>query len=151
MEKKLKIFLVDDNETFRKAVSQFLEIELGCEVVGEAENGTQFLQNYKTFLADIVLMDIQMPEIDGISATKKWCQRNPETKVIAVTMFTEKAYLLPLIEAGFKGCIFKSDFFNEIINAIDYVMNGRMFIVIKFLLADKKYLFYIVIIWINTT
>jgi len=127
MEKKLRIFLVDDNETFRKAIKQFLEIELNCEIVGEAENGKHFLENYQVPLADIVLMDIQMPEIDGITATKKWCMINPQTKVIAVTLFTEKAYLLPLIEAGFKGCIFKSDFFNEILNAIDAVMHGRMF------------------------
>jgi DNA-binding NarL/FixJ family response regulator len=127
MEKRLKVFLVDDNATFREAVRQFLEIELNCEIVGEAENGEQFLKIYDKFPADIVLMDIQMPEIDGIAATKKWCMYNPQTRVIAVTMFTEKVYLLPLIEAGFKGCVFKSDFFNEITNAIDEVMQGKMF------------------------
>lgn len=127
MGKKLTVFLVDDNETFREAVKQFLEIELNCKIVGEAENGQQFLKTYDKLPADIVLMDIQMPEIDGIVATKKWCMYNPQTKVIAVTMFTEKVYLLPLIEAGFKGCIFKSEFFNEIVQAIDAVMHGKMF------------------------
>ena len=127
MEKRLKVFLVDDNATFRDAVKQFLEIELNCEIVGEAENGKQFLKTYNRLPADIVLMDIQMPEIDGIAATKKWCMYNPQTKVIAVTMFTEKVYLLPLIEAGFKGCVFKSEFFNEIIKAIDTVMQNKMF------------------------
>jgi len=127
MEKRLKIFLVDDNETFREAIKQYLEIELNCEIVGEAENGKQFLETYEMLLADIVLMDIQMPEIDGISATKQWCILNPHTKVIAVTLFTEKAYLLPLIEAGFKGCVFKSDFFNEILKAIEAVRHGKLF------------------------
>ena len=127
MQKRLKVFLVDDNGTFRDAVKQFLEIELNCEIVGEAENGKQFLETFSRLPADIVLMDIQMPEIDGIAATKKWCMYNPQTKVIAVTMFTEKVYLLPLIEAGFKGCVFKSEFFNEIIKAIDTVMQNKMF------------------------
>jgi DNA-binding NarL/FixJ family response regulator len=127
MRKKLTVFLVDDNETFREAVRQFLEIEFNCEIVGEAENGKQFLKAYNKLQADIVLMDIQMPEIDGIAATKKWCMFNSQTKVIAVTMFTEKAYLLPLIEAGFKGCVFKSEFFNEITKAIETVMGGGIF------------------------
>ena len=127
MEKKLKILLVDDNQTFRTAVKQYLEIEMNCTVVAEVENGKHFLDMFNRTLADIVLMDIQMPEVDGITATKKWCLLNPETKVIAVTMFTDRAYLLPLIEAGFKGCIFKSEFFNEISKAIEKVMNGKMF------------------------
>ncbi len=125
--KKLKILIVDDNNSFREAVKLFLTNELNCEIVGEASNGKEFLQLINPVLADIVLMDIQMPELDGITATKKWCLIYPHTKVIAVTMFTEKAYLQPLIEAGFRGCIFKTNFFSEIFHAIDEVSKGGFY------------------------
>jgi DNA-binding NarL/FixJ family response regulator len=125
--KKLRIIIVDDNKSFREAAIKFLTNELNCEVVGEASNGLQFLELIKTMVCDVVLMDIQMPELDGITATKKWCLRNPYTKVIAVTMFTDKVYLVQLIEAGFKGCVFKTSFFSEIVKAINAVIHGKIY------------------------
>jgi DNA-binding NarL/FixJ family response regulator len=125
--KKLKIIIVDDNEMFRSAAKLFLQKELNCEVIAEASDGKQFLELSNIYLADVVLMDIQMPETDGINATKKWCQLNSKTKVIAVTMFTDKVYLLPLIQAGFKGCVFKTNLFSEILKAIDTVMAGGLY------------------------
>ena len=124
---KLKIIIVDDNDMFRNAVKLYLQNEMKFDIIGEASNGLQFLKLKNIFTADIVLMDIQMPVKDGISAVKEWCLINPKTKVIAVTMFSDKAYLLPLIEAGFKGCIFKTNFFSKIREAIENVMNGNLF------------------------
>jgi DNA-binding NarL/FixJ family response regulator len=127
--KKLKIIIVDDNKSFREAIKLFLTNELNCEVIGEATDGNEFLSLVKTigYLVDIVLMDIQMPQLDGIAATKKWCLRNSQTKVIAVTMYQDKAYLLQLIESGFKGCVFKTSVFAEIVNAIEIVRNGGLY------------------------
>jgi DNA-binding NarL/FixJ family response regulator len=126
-KKKLRILIIDDNRSFRLAVRQFLTNELNYEVVGEASDGTEFLKLMKSVNVDIVLMDIQMPELDGITVTKRWCLTHTQTKIIAVTMFTEKAYLQTLIEAGFKGCVFKTNFFTEIINAIDAVSKGKIY------------------------
>ena len=125
--KKLRILLVDDNRSFREAVKLFITKEMNCEVVGEASNGLEFLSLITKCSVDIVLMDIQMPELDGIKATKEWCLRNPNTKVIAVTMFTEKAYLLQLIQSGFKGCVFKTSFFVQIVAAVTAVMEGKLY------------------------
>jgi two-component system, NarL family, response regulator LiaR len=124
---KLKIIIVDDNATFRKAVKLFLIKELNCEIINEASNGAEFLKLKNILNADLVLIDIQMPEIDGLSATKSWCLYNSNTKVIALTMFTEKVYLLPMIEAGFKGCIYKINFFSTVLEAIDKVMKGGLY------------------------
>lgn len=124
---KLKILIVDDNKSFREAVRFFLKTELNYDIVGEASNGKEFLEKIKTVNADIVLMDIQMPEMNGIESTKKWCSLYPNTKIIGVTMFTEKAYLLQLIESGFKGCVYKTSFYAEIANAIETVANGGLY------------------------
>lgn len=127
MHKSLKIVLVDDNDSFRQAVRQFLEIELNYDIIGDFSNGFDFINSNTAYKADIVLIDIQMPELNGITTAKKWEVKNYQTKFIAVTMFTEKAYLLPLIEAGFKGCIYKSNFYSEIKAAINAVLNDRTF------------------------
>ena len=124
---KIKVILVDDNETFRNAEKIFLQNELNCQILSEFSNGLQFLNSQDIHQADIVLMDIQMPEMDGVTATKNWCLLNPRTKVIAVTMFSDKAYLVQLIEAGFKGFIFKAKFFDEIAKAFDVVINGGLY------------------------
>ena len=125
--KKLKILLVDDNASFRKAVKLFLEKEYNHHIIGEASNGFEFLELIKMTDPDLVLMDIQMPILDGITATKKWCLHNPQTKVIAVTMFTDKIFLQQLIESGFKGCIYKTSFFSEIILAIVKICKGDLY------------------------
>jgi len=125
--KNLKIIIVDDNDTFRNAVKLYLQNEMNCEVIADVSDGKEFLQLSNIRFADIILMDIQMPEIDGINATQDWCKLYPATRIIAITMFTDKAYLLPLIEAGFKGCIYKTNFFSKIGEAIDHIMKGGLY------------------------
>jgi len=123
----IKIVIVDDNESFRSAMKQFLEIELGHKVIGEAENGQQFLELKEAHFADIVLMDLNIPVLDGYKTTLQWIWINPQAKVIAVTMFTEKAYLKSLVESGFKGCVIKSNLYSELDKAIKAVMNKKMY------------------------
>jgi two-component system response regulator NreC len=127
ISKRLKIIIVDDNISFRNAVKLFLQNEMNCEIIGEISDGKEFLKLKNINRADLVLMDIQMPEKDGITATKEWCLLNPRTKVIAITMFTDKAYLLPLIEAGFKGCIYKTNFFSKIRDVFQKVLDSGIY------------------------
>lgn len=123
---KLKIILVDDNQIFRESIKDLLVNKFGYNVIAEASDGSEFLELPKNLRADIVLMDLSMPEVDGFKATKRYFWDFPQSKIIAVTNHVEKAYLLKLIEVGFKGCIFKNDIFTELQPAIECVMAGKM-------------------------
>jgi len=123
---KLKIILVDDNQIFRDSIKDLLENKFGYEVIAQAGNGEDFLNLPKSLKPDVILMDLSMPQIDGFTATKKYFWDYPQSKIIAVTNHIEKAYLLKLIETGFKGCIFKNDIFAELQPAIQNVTSGKM-------------------------
>ena len=124
---KIKIIIVDDSTMYRKVIKEFLENELGCEVISQASNGDEFLSLQNIHEADIILMDIQMPKLSGLEIAKLWTYKYPSSKIIAVTMYSEKVYLDQLVEVGFKGCILKSNFFEHIVPAIEYVMAGRIY------------------------
>ena len=122
----MKIIIVDDNETFRENLKYYIEEFLFFEVIGEAANGESVLALNNIHLADIILMDIEMPILNGIKATKQILFRNKYAKIIAITNYEEKAYLIELISAGFKACVFKNNLNNEIAIAIEKVMNGEL-------------------------
>jgi len=124
--KTLKIILVDDNDAFRKALKMLLEKQYHAIVIGEVSNAIEFLKlSYQN--ADIIFMDIMMPEINGIKLAKKTIWEHNELKLIAITMHTEKVYLTSLVEAGFRGCIFKNNLFQELPIAIETVLKGKLF------------------------
>lgn len=116
-----KVILVDDNRQFREGLRFYIETILGYEIISEASNGSEFLELTNVHLADVVLIDISMPEINGIDAARAYLKRRPQ-KFIAITSFEEKTYLNELIEAGIKGCVFKKNIHNEIKQAIEVVI-----------------------------
>jgi DNA-binding NarL/FixJ family response regulator len=122
-----KIIMVDDNIPFRTNLKKYIESDLNCSVIAEASNGREFLEIPSIYLADVILMDIAMEEMDGIEATKKALWKHPNLKIIAITMHSEKIYLIQLIEAGFRGCVFKPDIYNQLALAMDTVMKGKIF------------------------
>jgi len=123
----LKVILVDDNEPFRNALKNLLMNKFHAEIIGEASCGAEFKKLSNLHLANIILMDVMMPDIDGITLTKKALWANNHLKFIAITMHYDKVYLTSLLEAGFKGCVFKSNIFSEISNAMETVMAGRLY------------------------
>lgn len=125
--RSLKFILVDDNYEFRQSMRALLEVEFSAVIIAEASNGVEFFQLPDLHSADIILMDLSMPELDGLEATQRFVYENPKAKVIAVTMFTDQAYLDQLIAAGFKGCVFKHDFLGEIKQAIELVALGAVY------------------------
>jgi DNA-binding NarL/FixJ family response regulator len=97
----------------------------GFEVVGEASNGKTFLEMIDNLEVDIVIMDIAMPGIDGITATTKVLEKHPEIKVIALTMFSDEEYYYKMIQAGVTGYILKESGKEELAAALNTVITGE--------------------------
>lgn len=123
----IKIILTDDNDPFRSALKNILTNKFNAEIIGEASNGTEFRSLKNLHLADVILMDVMIPDVDGITLTKETLWLQPKLKFIAITMHYDKVYLTTLMEAGFKGCVFKSNIFSEIDNAISTVISGNLY------------------------
>jgi DNA-binding NarL/FixJ family response regulator len=127
MIKIYKIIIVDDNVPFRVSLKSFVEKELGSIVVAEASNGEEYLKLPNLFDADVALMDIMMDKMNGFEACKRALYYNHNIKMLAVTMHMEKVFLLNLVEAGFKGCVYKSDVFEDLATAIETIMKGKYY------------------------
>ncbi len=123
----MKIIIVDDNQFFRENLKYFLEKKLQHEVIGEASCGIDFLDRPDLHRADIILMDIELGDISGIQAAQRCMMTRTKSRFIAVTMHTEKVFLKELIEAGFKGCVYKSEVFNFLDLAMHEVFEGRLY------------------------
>ncbi|HPQ56629.1 MAG TPA: response regulator transcription factor [Bacteroidales bacterium] len=123
--KKINIFLVDDHALFREGLRFLLQKIDFVDQILEAENGLEFLEQIIEVKDCIVLMDIEMPVMNGVEATKKALERNPDLKIIALSMYSEESYLSSMIEAGASGFLLKNSSFNEVKNALTDVMEGK--------------------------
>jgi DNA-binding NarL/FixJ family response regulator len=122
-----KVIIVDDHVIFRKGLYTILnEIDF-VKVVGEASNGNELLELLKKQPADVILMDIKMPVMDGIETTKKVAAKYPEIKVIALTMFEEISYFNKMIEAGASGFLLKKTTSEELERAINLVLEDESY------------------------
>lgn len=126
----MKIIIVDDNDEFRETLRFFIEHKLKHTVIAEAGSGEEFLTMDLRIVkdADIILMDIIMKNISGTEATMAMNWNHYGLKIIAVTMHIENVFLTQIIEAGFKGCVFKSDIFKELETALNEVNAGRLYL-----------------------
>ncbi len=121
---KSKLYLVDDHQIFREGLRNLIEIEGIGEVVGESNNGKDFIDKIENIDVDLVLMDISMPIMNGIEATKLAIEKKPELKVIALSMNGDEDYYYKMIEAGVKGFLLKDSGIKEIERAIFTVIDG---------------------------
>jgi DNA-binding NarL/FixJ family response regulator len=121
---KIKIALADDHQLFRNGLKILLGSYGEFEVVAEASNGNELLRALETFPSDIVLMDISMPEMDGVEATGRLTRQMPDTRVIALSMYGEEEYYYRMVEAGAKGFILKDSDITEVHDAIIAVHKG---------------------------
>jgi len=121
---KPRIFIVDDHALFREGVKLLIEQENLGVIVGEAENGKQFLDSMKDPVPDLVLMDIQMPVMDGLEATKEALQLWPGLKILVLSMFADKENYTSMIGAGVMGFVLKTAGKKEFENAIITVAQG---------------------------
>ena len=122
--KKPTIIIVDDNQTFRQSLILLITVENFARVIGKASNGIEFIELLANKNPDLVLMDIDMPEMNGIEATKKALEILPGLKIIVFSMYGNEEYYSRMIELGVKGYLLKSCRINEFERAIQLVMNG---------------------------
>ncbi|MFO7799615.1 response regulator [Rhodohalobacter sp.] len=121
----VKILLADDHKIVRDGIKLMLEPQAGIDVVDEAENGEKALEILKDQIVDIVVMDINMPIMDGITATKKIKEKYPDVKVLALTMSNDDLHIRQMIQAGASGYIMKSAGRKELKDAIDAITEGK--------------------------
>lgn len=121
---KIKIIITDDHQLFRNGLKILLDSIPEFEVTGEASNGEEFLKLIKTLKADIALMDINMPELDGIEATRRAVKICPSINIIALSMYGEEEYYYKMVDAGAKGFILKDSDISEVREAIRTVHKG---------------------------
>ena len=120
-----RLAIVDDHELTRQSLQNMLADEDDIEIVGEAANGRQALLLCSRLRPDLILMDVRMPEMDGLAATKEVKQRYPETSVMMLTMHENPDYLLEALKAGAAGYVLKDAPQEEIIAAVRRVRNGE--------------------------
>ena len=122
--KKPNIIIVDDHLIFRQGLKSIITLENIANVIGEASNGIEFIELLSDLRPDLVLMDIDMPRMNGLDATEKALEILPELKIIAFSMFSDEEYYYKMIDRGVKGFILKTSGINELETAIQNVMSG---------------------------
>ena len=127
---KIRILIVDDHAMVRQGLRTFLELQdsstLPIEVMGEAANGIEAVKLAKQTQPDIVLLDLMMPQMDGIQATSKIMECSPNTRVIILTSFGEEDKVLPAIRAGAQGYLLKDIPPNELVQAVREAYQGKV-------------------------
>jgi len=124
---KLRIIIADDNLQFREGLKFYIENIMNHHVIAEAKNGDEVLSLPNLYLADIFLLDISMPRLNGIETAKKLLTIHAGYKIIAITSFEERTYINELIEAGIKGCVLKKDIYEHLKYAIARVMMNELY------------------------
>jgi NarL family two-component system response regulator LiaR len=122
---KIKVLLVDDHAIVRQGLRTFLELQEDIRVVGEAENGLEAVQGTRQWEPDVVLMDLVMPEMDGVEATRQICAMRSDTKVIALTSFAGDDNVFPAIKAGAAGYQLKDVSPSVLVDAIRAAHRGE--------------------------
>jgi DNA-binding NarL/FixJ family response regulator len=136
---KTRVLIADDHAIMREGIRALLALREDIEVVGEAADGRETVAKVRELAPDVVLMDIAMPLMDGLEATRRICKESPKTRVLVLTQHDEKEYVLSSVRAGAAGCISKKAVASELISAINAVNQGNAFLypsVAKMLIDD---------------
>jgi len=126
--KKIKIVIADDHNLVRQGIRSLLALTADIEIVGEAADGREAVEIVKQLAPDIVLMDLAMPNMGGLEATRKIRREFPSTSVIALTQYDDSEYVVPVIEAGARGFITKMASPMELASAIQSVYRGDSYL-----------------------
>ncbi|MDY6905511.1 MAG: response regulator transcription factor [Thermodesulfobacteriota bacterium] len=124
----LKIVVADDHQIIREGICNMLASMTDMEVVGEASNGRTAFRLARKFQPDIIIMDISMPELNGIEATRQIKAEFPDIKIIALSMYADKRFVLGMLKAGVSGYLLKDCAFSELTGAITVVRKGETYL-----------------------
>ncbi|MCC6859796.1 MAG: response regulator transcription factor [Bryobacterales bacterium] len=128
MKRKIRVLLADDHVMVRKGFRLILGGQPDIEIVGEADNGRQALQIAAQLHPDVVVMDVVMPELNGIEATRRLAESSPHTRVLALSMHKDAAYVREILRAGARGYLLKDSFDTDLLNAVRAVAQGQGYI-----------------------
>ena len=124
----IKLMLVDDHDVVRTGLRSFLETQPGLKVIAEANNGLEALEQAKKAQPDIVLMDVTMPDMDGMEATRQLKRLYPECQVLVLTVHSDKQYFMQMLAAGASGYLTKQAAADELVAAIKAIAAGHVYL-----------------------
>ena len=125
---RVRILLADDHEIMREGIRAILERESNIQVVAEAGNGRDAVAKVRECQPDLVLMDIGMPDMNGIEATRQILAETPQVKVIALSMYADKRFVASMFQAGASAYLLKKSAASELLEAISDVVNGQIYL-----------------------
>jgi len=139
--KPIRLMLVDNHEIVRAGLKSFLESQDGFQVVAQANSGAQAIERISEAMPDVVVMDISMPEMDGLETTRRLKDCCPDVQVLALTVHADKQYLFQMMAAGASGYITKQAAAEELVTAVRAVANGSIYlqpVLARWLLEDYR-------------
>lgn len=124
----IKVLIADDHQLFREGLEHLISNNSDIEIIAQASNGREAVDLAREYKPNVVLMDVGMPEINGIEATKILKKSNPEIKIIALSMHSDKQYIKGMLEAGAAGYLLKNTTVHQAIEAINIVHQGKKYL-----------------------
>jgi len=125
--KKVRILLADDHTVMRAGLRALLERQPNLEVVGEAEDGRQTVELASSHVPDVVVMDIAMPNLNGVEATRRMVSKQPTISVVILSMYSDESYVMRALAAGARAYLLKDSAVTDLIRAIEAVSQGKSF------------------------
>ncbi|NSL51769.1 response regulator transcription factor [Calidifontibacillus erzurumensis] len=128
MDGVIKIVIIDDHQLFREGVKRILEFEKGFEVVAEGSNGNEAIALVEQYKPDVVVMDINMPQMNGVEATAKLVERFPDVKVLILSIHDDESYVTHVMKTGARGYLLKEMDADSLIEAVKVVAEGGSYL-----------------------
>lgn len=126
MSYRCSVVLADDHAVVRAGIKLLIELTGRYEVVGEADTGAAAIEQVAELQPDLVIMDVRMPDMDGIAATRRIAKRHPDVRVLVLTAYDDPEYVEAAIQAGAMGCLSKRRARSDLVAALDMLASGRM-------------------------